>query len=180
MAEASVTALRVPKNPLLTRANNIDFHWKTIDEAFPGVDPEMEPFGVNVIVQIRHAPSESSGGITLSGEDRANIYYNEQVGKVVAMGPMCFQDVVRLEDGTKVVEDWAGGPWFKVGDYVWIPKYGGVRFTRGFEVMRPMIGPGGALRPQLVTEDQLFAAYKCKDIIGKIPGDPRRLRTFID
>lgn len=180
-ASQPISAARsIPRNPLLTGANNIDYHWATLDEAFPDVEPEMRPFGVNVIVQIRHPPPKTAIGMIIPPETRATIYYNEQVARVVAMGPLCFKDVVRTERGEKTVEDWAGGAWFNVGDFVWIPKYGGIRFHRPFVVERDMPDGKGGVRPLEVTEDVIFATYKAKDVIGLIPGDPRRVKTFLD
>lgn len=94
---------------------------QTLEEAFPDVDSLHRPFGSKVIVQIRTAKETTKGGIIIPDEARTTIAANTQVGKVVAIGPMAFKN-------PRTGEPWAEGPWFKVGDYVRCPKYGGDRF----------------------------------------------------
>lgn len=107
MSTAKVTKLPVPDAAL---------------EAFPEVPCGHQPFGQYVIVQLRLSKKVSAGGILLTDYDQDTEKDNTQVAKVVAIGSGAFK---RRSDG----EPWPEGVWFKVGDFVRCPKYGGDRWT---------------------------------------------------
>ena len=48
---------------------------ETMKEAFPDVDPGIQPFGSRVLVQIRTAKTKTSGGIILTGLFASNLRY---------------------------------------------------------------------------------------------------------
>ena len=75
-----------------------------------------QPRGWRILVEKPQPKEVTSGGIILSDESRENENYLSIVGKVTALGPMCWCD---RETG----EPWTGGPWAKVGDWVIIPKF---------------------------------------------------------
>lgn len=177
MADAAVS--------LVTNSNTIEFEYGSIDEAFPAVDPGRAPLGYTILVQIRQAKRKTRGGIMLSQDARSAEHYNTRIGKVIAVGDMCFKSMHTTEDEggaltTKMIE-WPAGAWFKPGDYVEIPQYGGARFavpfpSRGMEYdtdQRKMIEKD-------VTEEAVFAFFKAKDILALITCDPRTVKAYLD
>jgi co-chaperonin GroES (HSP10) len=94
---------------------------QTLEEAFPVVDCNLEPFGSRVLVQMRTAKKKTKGGIVLPAETQDTIQWNNQVGKVVALGPTAFKD-------QKTLEPWPEGNWCKVGDFIRVPKHNGDKF----------------------------------------------------
>lgn len=171
---------------LLANPSNTSFAYDSIEEAFPTVDPGIAPLGVNVIVQIRRPKQKTKGGMILTDDQRSTEYYNTQVAKVIALGPLAFKTVVRdIEEDTgreiDTVKDWVSGAWFKVGDHVWVPKYGGVRFAVPFTYQDTEYNSRtDKHEPATVKGESLFAIYRAKDIVGLIPGDPLAIRCFYD
>lgn len=103
----------------------------TLEEAFPDVDPNHEPMGSDVLLQVRVAKRTTGNKIRkadgseveleLPEEVRATIQANTQVAKIVAVGPLAFKN-------RNTGLSWPEGAWAAVGDYVKIPKYGGERW----------------------------------------------------
>ena len=82
---------------------------------FPEDDPGVEPTGVLLIVQERSEEEVTDWGFIIGKETRDYAQAATAVGKVVAMGELCFHDI---ETG----KPWAGGAWCRVGDYILMPK----------------------------------------------------------
>jgi co-chaperonin GroES (HSP10) len=140
---------------------------QTMDEAFPAVEPGVQPFGQRVLVQLRTAkrmtkPKEE-GGIELTEETRETVAYNTQVAKVIAVGPLAFKNRTTMQS-------WPEGSWAAVGDFVRVGKYGGDRWERPIPGTHDDLG-----RP----EQALFMIVNDLDIIGKITADPRDILAFI-
>ncbi len=154
-------AVRSPVS-LVTNSNTIEFGYASVDEAFPAVEPGQAPLGSNALFQIRHPKTRTKGGIWLTQGDRSTEYYNTQVAKVIALGPLCFKAVESSDPRAPTLVDWPEGPWFKPGDFVRVPKYGGDRF----EV------PYGAeevdVEGRKIRDFAIFCFFKCKDIISRI------------
>lgn len=156
-------------NSLLTRPNHLEFD-QTLDDAFPDVEPGQRPFGSVLLVQIRRPKSTSKGGILVPEEIRATEYYNTQVAKVIAIGPICFMD-------RKTMEVWPEGAWSYVGDFVYVPKHGGVRF----EVKHTFHYPATRTKDaQTIEEGVVFMYVKDTSLLGQITGDPLRVKAFLD
>lgn len=96
---------------------------QTLDQAFPKVDPNLEPSGSRILVQMKVAKKRTKGGIEIVGETQETITWNNQVGKVVALGPLCFKD-------SKTLQPWPEGAWCKLGDFIRVPKHGIERYER--------------------------------------------------
>lgn len=129
----------------------------TLDEAFPDVDPGLEPFGSRVLVQIRTAKGKTKGGIILASSTKETELWNTQTAKVIAIGSLAFCD-------RKTGQPWPEGPWFKVGDYIRVPKYSGDKWQV------PIDG----------TDDEaLFALYNEVDTLGRVTGDPLKFKAFV-
>ncbi len=95
----------------------------TLEEGFPDVDPNFEPFGSLVLLQVRVAKRTISkdSKIELPDEVRATIQANTQVAKVIAHGPLAYCN-------RNTGEKWPEGAWANPGEFVRIPKYAGDRW----------------------------------------------------
>lgn len=94
----------------------------TIDEAFPDVDPNYEPLGKWVLLQVRLANNKiKDSDLYLPPDVVDAMQQNTQVAKVIAVGPLAYKD-------NRTSEYWPEGPWVKPGDFVRVPKHGGDRW----------------------------------------------------
>jgi hypothetical protein len=95
----------------------------TLSEAFPDVDPNYEPFGSLVLLQVRVAKRKVSqdSQIELPEEVRATIQANTQVAKVISYGPLAYRN-------RTTGELWPEGAWAKAGEFIRVPLYGGDRW----------------------------------------------------
>lgn len=145
--------------PLAVVAND----GKTTDaesKFFPKVDPGFRPFGSRVLVQIRCAKSVSAGGIIFTDTTKDTQRDNTQVAKVLAVGPLAYRN-------RNSMEPWPEGPWCSEGKYVWIPKYGGIRFER-------KVPPG----VESYDDDIQFAVIDDLNVIGAVD-DPLSMKAFV-
>lgn len=124
--------------------------YDSLEEAFPVADPALEPFGSDIIVQLRTPKLRTGGGIILADETRAIDADNTQVGKVIALGPLAFHN-------RETLQPWPEGAWAKPGDYVRVPKYGGDRWLRD--------APGS------VDGKCVFLLVNDLDLKGRVPAD---------
>ena len=131
-----------------------------LQEAFPDVDPGAIPVGGRVLVQWRNSKSTvTASGIVLVEETKETEKWNNQVAKVVAVGPLAFKK-------RDTLEPWPEGNWIEVGDYVRMPKWGGDRW----EVVW-----GDARLGQIA----LFSVFNDHEVIAKVTGDPLKVKAFI-
>jgi co-chaperonin GroES (HSP10) len=131
---------------------------QTLDEAFPTeVDPQFEPFGARVLVQMRRPQSKSKGGIVLTAETKSDKAFSEQIGKVHSMGPLAFHD-------RSTMEPWPEGVSAAPGMFVRLPRYGG-------DVFYTDPKDGGEPIPWKMVNDH--------EIFGKITGDPLKFKIYI-
>ena len=136
--------------------NKVEFDYEGEDDAFPAIDPGVQPFGSRVLCQIRRAKTKTKGGIILAGETRDTEMWNTQAAKVVAMGPLAFHN-------RNTMEPWPEGAWVKIGDFVRAPKYGGDRWS-----VRNDDG-----------DEIIFVIFNDLDLVGKITGDPLAMKAFL-
>lgn len=128
----------------------------TLDELFPpGVDCGFTPFGSRVVVQLRGVKSTTKSGIILASSTKDSEAWNTQVARIVKLGPLAF---CKRDSG----EPWAEGVWAKVDDYVRVPRWGGDRWSVKHE---------GAEVVFLVLNDH--------ELIGRIEGDPLKVRSYV-
>lgn len=149
--------------------NRVEFDYGSLDEAFPKVDPLVEPAGDNILVQIRSPKKATKGGIILVTDVRDTEFWASQVAKVLALGPVAY----RYHD---TLQHWPEGPWCEVGDYVRVPKFGGDRWT----VKVPK--PDGTTTSTYDTDadyEALIVMFRAKEVIGKVTGNPLALKAFI-
>jgi co-chaperonin GroES (HSP10) len=130
---------------------------QTLNEAFPDVDPGIVPLGARVLLQLRRIPKKTKSGIMLIEETQDTVKWNNQVGRIVALGPLAFRN-------RETQAPWTEGIWVKVGDYVRVPRWNGDR------VEIPVKGS-----PDPVT----FVVFNDHEMIAKITGDPLAVRTYV-
>jgi co-chaperonin GroES (HSP10) len=123
-------------------------NYDSLEQAFPAADPALEPFGSNVLVQLRTPKLQSDGGILLVDETRAIDSDNTQIAKIIKLGPLAFHN-------RETLQPWPEGAWVKPGDYVRVPKYGGDRWLRD--------APGS------VDGKCVFILYNDLDLMGRVP-----------
>jgi co-chaperonin GroES (HSP10) len=120
-----------------------------IDEAFPAIDPGFVPNGNRVLIQVRRPKTKTKGGILLTEQNADVQLYDEQVGRVVAIGQAAFRNPADMTT-------WAEDPWFDVGDFVRFPKFGGDKTWT--------VSADG--------ESTLFIVFREFDTIGRIYCNP--------
>lgn len=133
----------------------IEMDYESLDDAFPAADCGIQPLGSRVIVQIRKAKQKTKGGLYIPEEARKTEASNTQVSKVVAIGTLAYRN-------RNTMEQWPEGAWCEVGDFVRSPKYGGDRWTVTWG-----------------DEEIEFVMFNDLDILGKVTGDPTKIRAFI-
>jgi hypothetical protein len=124
--------------------------------AFPDVKPPYSPFGYLVLVQLK-LPPKKSGSILLADDSIDTERHRSQAALVRSFGVSCFKD-------RQTGEQWIEGPWFKVGDFIRCPMYGGDRFYADAKIDGKV-------------EKVCFAFFKEADAIALVTGDPLTLQT---
>ena len=153
--------------------NKVEFEYSDLEEAFPSIDCQHAPCGPFVVVQIRTPKTVTKGGIILSDDSKAVEQDNTQVAKVIAIGPQAFRDKF-------TGEEWAGGAWYAVGDFVRAPKYGGDRWNVKAQRKEGEKKVGKIVIPAKTTDcEAQFAMFRDTDIRMKVRGDPRRIKSFL-
>lgn len=147
----------LPRGGMLNPSIDAKYDYATLLEAFPEVEPGVQPFGSRILVQIRTPKTKTASGLHLLRETTDTDKWNTQAALVVAMGPLAFHN-------RNTQEVWPEGAWCGPGDFVRVPKYGGDRW----EVDVP-----GA------DEKAMFVIFNDLDLIGKITEDPRKMKAFI-
>ena len=117
-----------------------------LDEAFPSVNPGVQPLGARVLVQLRTVRSKTQSGLILVDDTKTFNKANTQLGKIISTGPIAYHD---RSTGIQ----WPEGTWVQPGDYVRIPKWGGDRFERKI--------PGS-------EETAIFCIFLDHEIISKV------------
>jgi len=130
---------------------------QSLEEAFPQVDPQFEPFGARVLVQLRRPMGKTKGGILLIEETKSDKAFNEQISKIHSMGPLAFCD---RHTGQK----WPEGKWAKEGEFVRTPRYGGDRWE---------VDPGDG------GERVTFILFGDHELFGRVTGNPLTMRVYI-
>jgi co-chaperonin GroES (HSP10) len=131
-----------------------------LQEAFPAVEPGAVPVGGRILVQWRATrKTVTSSGIVLVEETKETEKWNNQVAKVIAIGPLAFKK-------RDTLEPWPEGNWIEVGDYVRMPKWGGDRWEVAYG--DPSLG-----------ETALFSVFNDHEVIAKVTMDPLKVKAFL-
>jgi co-chaperonin GroES (HSP10) len=137
-------------------ANTVSFTYDSLDEAFPVVDPGFKPFGSRILLQIRTPKKKTSGGIIIIDDIRETEHYNTQIAKVIDIGVLAFHN-------RTTGEPWPEGPWFEIGSYVRIPKYGGDRWSR----------------TTADGDEAIFVIFNDLDVGAGATGDPTTIKAYL-
>lgn len=131
-----------------------------LQEAFPAVEPGAMPVGGRILVQWRATrKTVTSSGIVLVEETKETEKWNNQVAKVIAIGPLAFKK-------RDTLEPWPEGNWIEVGDFVRMPKWGGDRWEVPYG--DPSLG-----------ESALFSVFNDHEVIAKVTMDPLKVKAFL-
>lgn len=131
-----------------------------LQEAFPAVEPGAVPVGGRILVQWRATrKTVTSSGIVLVEETKETEKWNNQVAKIIAIGPLAFKK-------RDTLEPWPEGNWIEVGDYVRMPKWGGDRWEVAYG--DPSLG-----------ETALFSVFNDHEVIAKVTMDPLKVKAFL-
>lgn len=91
-------------------------------EAFPIIDPGFTPLGGRVLIQLRTPRTKSKGGIIMTTDTVDTETWNDQLGKVVALGPLAYRN-------RETALPWVEDIWVAVGDFVRVARWNGDRIT---------------------------------------------------
>lgn len=130
----------------------------TILANFPEVDPGVLPLGARVLCQLVTTKTVSAGGIMLVQETKETEQWNNQVARVLAVGPIAF---CNRETG----KPWQEGIWCEPGDFVIIPRWGGQRRTMHHKGKK--------------DDPVYFVTVNDHEIIEKVHGNPLNLESYI-
>lgn len=134
---------------------SMDSH--ALSQAFPDVDAGVEPLGARVLVQLRRISQTTKSGIVLVEETKDTAKWNNQVAKVVAVGPVAFRN---RENG----EVWPEGTWVKVGDFVRVPRWNGDRIE---------------VKVKDSDDPVVFVVFNDHELVSRVTGDPLNQRIYV-
>ena len=129
---------------------------QALADAFPDVDPNTLPLGSRVLVQLRRVANTTKSGIVLVEETKETVKWNNQVAKVISLGPLAFKN-------RETAKDWPEGAWVSPGDFIRVPRWGGDRIEIPVKDDVPVI----------------FVIFNDTEIIAKVSGDPLNVKTYI-
>jgi len=130
---------------------------QTLADAFPDVDPGIVPLGGRVLVQLRRIANKTKSGLLIIEETKDTARYNNQVAKVVAVGPLAYRN-------RQDMQPWPEGTWVQVGDFIRVPRWNGDR------VEVPVKDS---------NEPVTFVVFNDHELIAKISGDPLGQKIYI-
>ena len=78
-----------------------------------------DPTGWRILILPYQPPEKSSGGIIFTQKNRDESSIATQVGQVLKIGPLAYQDIEKFPDGK---------PWCKKDDWIMFARYAGSRF----------------------------------------------------
>jgi co-chaperonin GroES (HSP10) len=129
---------------------------QSMEEAFPEVDPGVQPLGGRVLVQMRRSVKKTSSGIVLVSETNDTVKWNQQTAKVVALGPLAYRN-------RETLAPWAEGAWIQKGDFVRVPRWNGDRIEVRVKDSEPVV----------------FVTFNDHEIIAKVTVDPLTQKEYI-
>lgn len=138
--------------------NQVSFEYGSVEEAFPAIEPGIQPLGSRVIVQMKRPKSRTKGGIILVDDVKDTEKWNTQVAKVVSCGPLAFHN-------RNTMTPWPEGAWVQPGDFVRVPKYGGDRWAVTH-------------KDDSGEEEIIFVIFDDLNLIGKVK-DPLSVKAYL-
>ena len=135
----------------------LDVSDRALSEMFPPIDPEFQPFGARVVVQLRRVVSKTASGIILAKDTKETEAYNSTIAKLIAVGPLAFKS-------RATGQEWAEGLWAQIGDFVKVSRWGGERWS---------VDLNDGLEPVML------AILGDHELIGAYTGDVRKVRAHM-
>jgi hypothetical protein len=132
--------------------------------AFPDVKVPYAPFGYLALLQLRMPENVTKGGVIKPDSEVDVERYRVQAALVRGLGVACFKD-------RQTGADWVEGAWYKPGDFIRSPMFGGDRFDVEFE---RAARPGS---PLMIKDRVTFVFIKEADAIALVTGDPLNITT---
>jgi co-chaperonin GroES (HSP10) len=123
-----------------------------IDNYFPNINPGIIPNGNRILIQMRAPKQKSDGGIYLPDNMSTSQLYEEQIGRVVAIGSSAFHSQTTMTP-------WPEGEPFAVGDFVRVPKFGAERIWQ--------------------KDEALFEIVRDFDVIGVVLCNPLDFKGYV-
>ncbi len=148
---------------MVANAQSLQLDYDSVDQAFPEVDPGLRPFGSRILVQKRGVRSRLKSGLYVPDETQETEFWNTQVAKVIALGPVAFKN-------RDTLEAWKEGDWCQPGTYVRVPKYAGDRWF--VEVPEDEAKKTG-------IDKVCFVLFNDLDLIGEITCDPMDVIAYL-
>lgn len=146
--------------PFIAESIRLEKDWridKEVLEQFPQIVPKVMPLGARVLCQLISTKKKTTSGIFLVEETKETERWNNQVARVLAIGPLAF---CNRDTG----EPWKEGTWAEPGDFVIVPRWGGQRRT---------VKNG-------VGEDPIyFVTVNDHEIVERVYGNPLDLETYV-
>lgn len=131
----------------------------TMEQAFPEVNPGRLPLGGFITVQLRRNVRRLASGLYVPDDiTEANDEFTT-TGKVIGMGRLA---CCNRETG----EPWTEGVWYKVGDFVDVPRLGGFRFRKPIPDTHP-------------KEWVIFCTLKDYEVFHLITEDPLKPLAYL-
>jgi co-chaperonin GroES (HSP10) len=130
---------------------------QSMEDAFPSVKPDVAPLGGRVLVQLRRTAKKTKSGLVIVEETAQTVKWNQQVAKVVALGPLAFKN-------RETLEPWREGAWVNEGDFVRVPRWNGDRIE---------------VRVKDSEDPVVFVVFNDHELICKVTGDPLQQKTYI-
>lgn len=141
----------------------VEMDYRDLDQAFPDIDPGVQPFGSRILVQVKSVVPLTKGGIYIPEDSQQTEFWNTQVAKVIALGPVAFKN-------RDTLVPWQEGAWCREGDYVRVPKYGGDKW---------FVNLPGAESSRIGVDRVCFTIFNDLDIIGQITGNPLEIIAYL-
>jgi co-chaperonin GroES (HSP10) len=146
--------------PFIAESIRTEKDWRTDPEVlgmFPQIIPKVMPLGARILCQLMSTKKTTTSGIFLIEETKDTERWNNQVARVLAVGPLAF---CNRDTG----EPWKEGTWAEPGDFVIVPRWGGMRRTV----------KNGA------NEDPIyFVTVNDHEVIERVYGNPLELETYV-
>lgn len=138
-------------------STGLDVRHGDLSELFPKVDPEFEPFGHRVLVQLRRTINKTKSGILLVEDTKQTEAWNIQVARLISVGPLAFKN-------RQTAQPWPEGEWAKIGDFIKVPRYGGDRWSLDMK-------DGG--------DPVVIVMFGDSDLLGRYTGDPLKIKAYL-
>jgi co-chaperonin GroES (HSP10) len=132
-----------------------------MEQAFPNVEAGIDPLGGRILVQLRRLGQKTKSGIVLVEDTKETAKWNNQVAKVIKLGPLAFRN-------RETREEWPEGVWANEGDYVRVPRWGGDRIEVPVKRVDGIEG-----------EPVIFVVFNDHEVIAKVTGNPLEQRIYV-